>query len=288
MGRQSLIFSGFIQSTYFFPFFFFLGMYRRMAFSSIVVMIQLFAIIIYPSSCAPPGSSFAGKKEFKGSRLKRSFPCQIEMNTGYHHGHDIKEVAGIESIAECQDQCHKHSPPCVGFTWNELGKICHPKEKMSDKKPGQFFFHSGICNAIDDDEGSVLPGTLLDVKYVASEYADSGHVAKMATKEKGGYWCSKKYPKYYKRLPLYWWIMIKEKPVKIVSIAFDEYDNSKYNEAEFTFFWLEILRPGSRKNWKMLPERSLQNAHQWSSGQDKRCGVRERRLLSLLFSEDHN
>merc|ERR1712142_578032 len=153
MGRQSLIFSGFIQSTYFFPFFFFLGMYRRMAFSSIVVMIQLFAIIIYPSFCAPPGSSFAGKKEFKGSRLKRSFPCQIEMNTGYHHGHDIKEVAGIESIAECQDQCHKHSPPCVGFTWNELGKICHPKEKMSDKKPGQFFFHSGICNAIDDDEG---------------------------------------------------------------------------------------------------------------------------------------
>merc|ERR1712142_1111483 len=215
MGRQSLIFSGFIQSTYFFPFFFFLGMYRRMAFSSIVVMIQLFAIIIYPSLCAPPGSSFAGKKEFKGPRLKRSFPCQIEMNTGYHHGHDIKEVAGIESIAECQDQCHKHSPPCVG---------------------------------------SVLPGTLLDVKYVASEYADSGHVAKMATKEEGGYWCSKKYPKYYNRLPLYWWIMIKEKPVKIVSIAFDEYDNSKYNEAEFTFFGSKFCDPDPEKIGRCFPK----------------------------------
>ena len=125
--------------------------------------------------------------------------------------------------------------------------------------------------------GSVLPGTLLDVKYVASEYADSGHVAKMATKEKGGYWCSKKYPKHYKRLPLYWWIMIKEKPVKIVSIAFDEYDNSKYNEAEFTFFGSKFCDPDPEKIGRCFPKdhcKTLISGVQVGTGSDKIARVR--------------
>ena len=50
-----------------------------------------------------------------------------------YHGNDIKSIANVVSVLQCQDECRKTNR-CVAFTYNIATQVCFLKDKIGNER----------------------------------------------------------------------------------------------------------------------------------------------------------